>query len=431
MPQLSKKQAASKAIKKPRPRQTSRSELLPYPDFPLFPHNSTRWAKVIQGKRYYFGKVADGWEAALEKYNREKDDLYAGRTPRVQPDGLIVGGPAGLCSRFLTAKRHLVDTRELTPRSFADYYATCERIVRVFGRDRLVIDLAAEDFERLRKDISKTLGAVSLGNEIGRVRVVFKYGYDAGLIDRPVRYGPTFKRPSKKTLRQERHAKGERMFEAPQLRKLIAEAGIPLKAMILLGINCGFGNQDVGTLPVGAVDLKGGWIRFPRPKTAIQRRCPLWPETVAALKKAIDERPFAKDEDDDGLVFLTKYGQPWAKARDVAISQSEGGGFTVKGNRANPVSHETRKLLTKLKLYRPGLGFYALRHSFETVGGESKDQVAVDSIMGHADHSMSAVYRERISDDRLKAVSDHVRHWLLTADRRTDEKEPEGGWTLE
>jgi hypothetical protein len=33
--------------------------------------------------------------------------------------------------------------------------------------------------------------------------------------------------------------------------------------------------------------------------------------------------------------------------------------------------------------------------------------------MGHADHSMASYYRERISDDRLQAVTDHVRAWLL------------------
>jgi integrase len=401
----------------------------PHKDFPLFPHATRRWAKKVRGKLVYFGHWDDP-HAALEKWLAEKDDLLAGRTPRVQPDGLVVGGPTGLASRFLTAKKQLVDTRELTPRSFADYFSTCERVVRVFGRDRLVIDLATDDFARLRKDIASTLGPVALGSEIQRVRVLFKYGYDAGLIDRPVRYGPTFKRPSKKTLRQERHTKGERMFEAAQLRQLIVKAGVPLRAMILLGINCGFGNNDCGTLPVSALDSDGAWIRFPRPKTAIQRRCPLWPETVVALRKAIAERPIAKDEDDDGLVFLTKYGQPWAKGREVAISQDEDGGFTVKGNRANPLSHETRKILVALKLYRPGLGFYALRHSFETIAGEAKDQVAVGHIMGHADGSMAAVYRERISDERLKAVTEHVRHWLLTDGRGKDEKEPEGGWTL-
>ena len=67
------------------------------------------------------------------------------------------------------------------------------------------------------------------------------------------------------------------------------------------------------------------------------------------------------------------------------------------------------------RLHRRGVGFYALRHGFETIGGESRDQVAVDHIMGHspAAGDMSAVYRERISDERLQAVVDHVHKWLF------------------
>ena len=57
--------------------------------------------------------------------------------------------------------------------------------------------------------------------------------------------------------------------------------------------------------------------------------------------------------------------------------------------------------------------FYALRHTFETIGGEARDQVAVDAIMGHARDDMASVYRERISDERLRSVSDHVRKLLF------------------
>ena len=81
----------------------------------------------------------------------------------------------------------------------------------------------------------------------------------------------------------------------------------------------------------------------------------------------------------------------------------------------DPVCKEFSKLIKFLKLHRPGLGFYALRHSFETIGGESRDQVAVNYIMGHAPtaNDMASVYRERISDERLRAVTDHVYNWLF------------------
>jgi len=44
---------------------------------------------------------------------------------------------------------------------------------------------------------------------------------------------------------------------------------------------------------------------------------------------------------------------------------------------------------------------------------ESKDQPAIDFIMGHGVLHKSAVYRETISDERLRAVADHVHRWLF------------------
>jgi hypothetical protein len=75
-------------------------------------------------------------------------------------------------------------------------------------------DLASDDFDRLRHELSKVRGPVALGNEVQRTRMLFRFGYECGLIDKPVRYGPDFRRPSKKTLRLARHSKGPRMFEA-------------------------------------------------------------------------------------------------------------------------------------------------------------------------------------------------------------------------
>ncbi len=370
----------------------------PYAEFPLFPHANGLWSKKIKGRLYYFGKWDDA-DAALKKFLEERDDLYAGRKPRRSSgDGIRMDD---LCNRFLTTKRRLLDTGEIVGCTFHSYYKTCERMVAFFGTDRRVDDLDADDFETLRADIAKTRGPVALGCEITRVRVLMKYAFDQGLIPGQVRYGQSFRKPSKKAVLQQRNERGPKMFEAAQLRLSIEKAGLPLKAMILLGINCGFGPTDLARLQMKNLDLKKGWIDYARPKTGVQRRCPLWPETIAALKEAIAARVEPKNPANSNLVFLTCFGLQWCNT----IANSA-------------ISQRFRKLLRKLKIHRSGIGFYALRHGFETVGGDSRDQIAVDHIMGHSRNDMASVYRESISDERLRAVAEHVRGWLFPKRKR-------------
>jgi integrase len=371
--------------------------------------------------------------AALDLWLDQKDALLAGRTPRTKVEGFTV---QELVNRFLSAKRHLLDTREIGPRTFSELFATCQRVGDGFGWDRLVVDLAADDFDRLRRQIAKQWGPVRLGNEIQRIRSLFKFGFEAGLIEHPIRYGATFKKPSRKVLRLERAKKGPRMLEAADLGRLIEKAGTPLKAMILLGLNCGFGNSDVASLPVHALDLKAGWVTYPRPKTGINRRCSLWTETVAAIQEALAKRPRPHKREHDALLFITKYGRPWRCSeateangqedgeqngepklnQDDAVADEQNGKPKLKQDDA--VAKEFIKLLKALKLHRPGLGFYSLRHTFETIGGDGGDQVAVDAIMGHAREDMASLYRERVNDDRLRRVTDHVHTWLHATDKQ-------------
>jgi integrase len=185
------------------------------------------------------------------------------------------------------------------------------------------------------------------------------------------------------------------MFEAQEIHRMLEAAGVQLRAMILLAINAGFGNHDCGNLPWSALDLKTGWVNYPRPKTGIPRRCALWPETVKAIEEVRATRPTPKKSEHAELVFITQRGGAWAK--DICDS---------------PITKETRKLLDSLGIDGER-NFYCLRHTFETIGGESCDQVGVNSIMGHADASMAAAYRERVSDQRLLAVTEYVRRWLF------------------
>ena len=374
----------------------------PKRDFPLFAHATGRWAKKVRGKFHYFTKWSDDprGQAALDMWIEQRDDLLAGRTPRAKTNELTL---RDLCNRFLSTKKDLVDNGEIVVKTFRGYFATCQNVLAAMGKQRLLTDLAGDDFAHLRQCLAKTRGPVALSGEIARVRMLFKFAYDGMLIDNPVRYGAGFKKPAAKVIWQARVDAGPRMFEAADVRAILQAARVPIRAMVLLGVNCGFGNADVARLPLKAVDLDGGWVDFARPKTAISRRCQLWSETVAALKEAIADRPSPKNADHGKLVFLTNHGQPWA--RD-----------TAKGS---PVTAEFRKLLGELGLHRPGLGFYALRHTFETIAGDSRDQVAVDHIMGHSRNDMASVYRERIDDARLVAVVNHVREWLFSDKKAT------------
>jgi integrase len=398
----------SKSTRKGRSRKAADRPQKPYPEFPLSPHPSGAWQKKIRGKIHYFGRWArrengrlvrvegDGWKDALEEYKAVADDLHAGRTPRVKTDGLTV---ADLCNRFLTANLHKLEADEIGLQMWADYRRITDLIVAVFSRTRLVEDLAADDFEALRAEMVKRWGPVRLGNGVARVKAVFKYGVDSGLIDKAIRFGGEFRPPDKAVLRPHRAQSGERMLEADQLRRLIEAAGQPLKAMILLGVNCGFGNTDCATLPLAALDLDASWVNFPRPKTGIGRRSPLWPETVAAIREALAARPEPMDPADAGLTFLGPFGRRCV--RDTEKSHTD------------LVTLQFRKLLKRVGLHRAQLGFYTLRHVFRTVADAARDSVAIDLIMGHADPSMGAQYRERVEDDRLRAVAEHVRAWLF------------------
>jgi hypothetical protein len=203
----------------------------PRPDFPLFAHATGRWAKKIRGKLHYFGKWADP-DAALQRYVEERDDLYAGRKPRRKGDGLTI---KDLVQRFLAAKKARVAAGELALGTFGDQYKTCKRVLLVFGGDRLVDDLAPDDFEVLRAQIAKTYGKLSRKVEIKRVRSIFRYAYEANLIDRSVRFGPGFIGPSRRELRCERQQNGQRMFEAAEIRAIVGSRARSLENHDLVG----------------------------------------------------------------------------------------------------------------------------------------------------------------------------------------------------
>ena len=368
----------------------------PSKDFPLFAHQNGQWAKKVRGKLCYFGLWADP-EAALQLWLEQKDPLLAGPTPRRKTDELTV---KELADRFMTAKLNKVETGELTQVTYRDYLYVLKHVADFFGRQRPVADLAADDFSALRTSFAKIHGPHRLGKDVVVTRSLFKWGWKMRLIEQAVWFGPNFEIPARKMKLKATRAHGRKDFSADELRRVLDAAPDQLRCMILLGINSGLGQSDIANLKQSHVDLDSSWLVFPRPKTEVERRCPLWLETIQALREVLATRPQPKDAGDRDYVFLTDRGQ-----RVVRITEF---------SRTDSMRRPFGKLLKTLDI-NGKRAFYSLRHTFETQAGESKDQVAVDLVMGHSDSSMASNYRHSISNERLRDVVSVVRSWLWPA----------------
>jgi integrase len=389
--------------------------LKPRPDFPLFPHATGRWAKKVRGRTEYFGRIDEDprGERALTEWLDQRDLLLAGRQRRVITGALTV---ADLANKLLTSKRAQCKAGDISLRSVATWYRVCAMVVEEFGAKHAVEDLGPDDFERLMESRLTDKAAITRALLVSLVRSLFTFAYndEQRLISAPVLFGKAFRKP--KLSRWRKREKGEgRVFTADEIRKVIPATRGPMRAMTLLAINCGFGNNDCATLTLKNLDLEGGWHSHPRPKTGVPRRCPLWKETIAAIRDCLKVRRKASDPADSDLVFLTRMGLPY-----VRLSASAKKNFAAERldhlTWVNSIGTGMSKILKRLGIKRKGLSFYSFRHTFETVGGGAKDQIAVDAIMGHVTPGMGTTYRDSVDDERLQAVTDHVRAWLFPDD---------------
>jgi integrase len=411
--------------------------------FPLRAHASGHWCKKIRGHVYYFG----GWarrengklirlpnegnqRAALALYEAQEDDLFAGRIPKARSSDTEGTRIKNLCNEFLNWQRKRMQSKvpELKPCSFKEYAEACEFLIDECDTDRLVDDLGPDDFRSMRAEMGKRWSPGRIAKFICLIRAVLEYGKANGLIQNDVRFGSTFKRPDKAVVQQYNATRDKKLFAAAELRlildaldgkavtvkkknggpsKLKMNRNPQMKAIVLLAINAGLGNTDIGELQFH--NIKDGWLNYPRPKTGMPRRVPLWKETIAALKA--HKRRSAKHQKDDECVFLNRAGQRLVQTHTKI--QKDG----IDVWRQDYVSSQFRELLRKLKINgRKGLGFYAIRHTTTSIGLQVKDRDAVKAIMGHSSHDTLSAYDETGPDDeRLIAVVDHVRKWLFGA----------------
>jgi len=369
----------------------------------LTAHPEHQWCKWIDGATRYFGPwrhpdAGDEFaKAALKRYLAYLQARADDRPVQVDPSELTLHVAV---NHYLTARNRDLTKGNLSAGQFVKYRTVAQLLVNTFGRDKLVKDMAPADFEFLR---SKLVGGpVTVGNQIQWIRSIFKWvGEYYGATPR---YGGQFNKPGRREMRRSRKLRP--LFEPAEIHKLLKKAPPVLRCFILLGINCGFGQMDCAKLTVAAADLKKGIISFERPKTGVKRVCPLWPETVKALKQY--RRPTTKLPE---LFFVTKYGKPWVKETLQLDEADNLGTATYKDSIGQALNRACKEVGIPIH------GFYSLRHTFNTIAEGAADPNARKVIMGHTFDGMDEFYLHLHQRPefmaRLFAVTKHVREWLL------------------
>ncbi len=242
----------------------------------------------------------------------------------------------------------------------------------LFGRVALD-DLALDDFEKLRStQISKTRDALrcGLGNEINRVKAVPAAWPTTGWFRSRFTTARISEDHHSKTLRKARAERGPKIFEVMEIRQMVSLASQPL-CDDLVGDQLRVGAKRHFQLAANsAIDLASGWLTYPRPKTGDQMLLlAMARKTAKAIKAAIAIRPEPP---------RTPRILAWHSLRNMlrGWTRMNDNGTVVCG-----VTQQFRKLL-KSSGINGERGFYCLRRGFETIGGDSRDQVAVDFVMG-------------------------------------------------
>jgi integrase len=188
-------------------------------------------------------------------------------------------------------------------------------------------------------------------------------------------------------------------YNPEQITGLLSVADVKMRAMIWLGLNCGFGCTDCARLTWKDLDLENSRVHLARNKTGVFRNLPLWPETIRALMKVPRSGP---------LVFYTAEGHPWV--RTLVKTQDDG---TRKYTHVNAISSMFARLLVKTKVHAPkGTGFYTLRRTAATLAARSGDPFAVQRLLGHVNLDMVARYVQDVSEQTDRVV-DNNRKYLI------------------
>ncbi len=341
--------------------------------FPLTLHPTGQYCKKIKGKIHYFGSDK---KEALQKYLDQAAYLhgYQDNLPKPTSDNMTL---KQLCDMYLKYQYSKLQANDLTASHHNEQIGSLNKLLAFLGQNTDVSKISTLDLQSYKRRIQKNHVSVSrLNLHISIMKALFHWARKNDVIANI----PNIDAVSRGNIVH----KEKLTFDAEQINKLLSVADVKMRAMIWLGLNCGFGCTDCAELRWTDLDLVKARVKLPRRKTGILRDLPLWPETVEAIEKVPKTGK---------LVFYTSRSNPYVHT----ISKPDGNG-KEKYTTLNTITTRFSRLIKKTSLDVPkGTGFYTLRRTAATVAARSGDPFAVQRLLGHVDLQMATRYVQDVS----------------------------------
>ena len=355
---------------------------------PLTLHKTGQYCKKIKGKIYYFGKDK---KIAKQRYYEQAAYLHTGKgsISKASEENISI---RYLCNLYLEIQQSRVAAGQIKLRNILDQRSLLRDFVRFVGPNRNVADITTMDLQHyFSKLVRANKSANTINNRLAAVKAMYSWSLNNEVISTC---------PNLKVVKKITKIKKEKVtFSISQIQSLLENADTQMKAMILLGINCGFGCTDCAELKWDDLDLDNARVSMPRGKTGIERNLPLWPETVLALKTITKSGE---------LVFYTVKRNPWVRTIHTINKNGK-----EKFTKNDEVSKQFSKLLKKAGIKtEKGVGFYTLRRTVATLAARSGDPFAVQKLLGHADLKMASVYVQDVSEQTDRVVN-NVRKLII------------------
>jgi integrase len=235
---------------------------------PISFHKHTKQYYVTRDrKRIYLGSDK---EQALIKYHRLGLGVESIQQEPAPPVEITI---KELANRFIVAQQANWRNPKTTLKCYRDWLG---RFLKDHPRLKAA-NLTVEKFAAWKISLKKRdYSPESINHYLSAVRAILTFAEETDLIE---------KAPKLRRVKNERipHAgsKEKPLYTLRDLHKLLGNAELGLKTMIMLALNCGFGPKDLQDLRWD--DIQEERITLPRSKTGICQTYLLWPETKKLL----------------------------------------------------------------------------------------------------------------------------------------------------